>query len=111
MFDPGKLRHKVTFQRYNGTVDQYGDVRDDVEENWEDVRTTWAAIDPISGREFYAAAQSASEVTHKIRCRYFQGLSAAWRIRYKDRVFHIVSVIDWEMRNESYLIMVKELME
>ena len=111
MFDPGKLRHRVTFQRYNGTVDDNGDVRDDVEENWENVRTTWAAIDPVSGREFYAAAQSASEVTHKIRCRYFSGLSPSWRIRYRDRTFHIISVIDWEMRNESYLIMVKELME
>lgn len=141
MIDPGKFRQSVTFQRYNGTVDQYGDVRDDVDENWEDFKATRAAIDPLSGREFYAAEQSQSEVTHKIRCRYFRGLQAGMRIRcaagkqydcvagrarsgisqigsdpteHKDdlqRLFHIVSVIDWEERHESFLIMAKELVK
>ena len=111
MFDSGKMRHKVTFQRYDGTVDQYGDVRDDVEANWKDFRSTWAAIDPVSGREFYAAEQSQSEVTHKIRCRYFSGLTSGMRILHQGKKYHIVSVIDWELRHESYLIMAKELVE
>ena len=111
MFDSGKMRHRITFQQYNGMVDEYGDVRDDAEENWDDFRTTWAAIDPVSGREFYAAEQSQSEVTHKIRCRYFDGVKAGMRIVHKDRKYHIVSVIDWEMRHESFLIMAKELTE
>ena len=111
MFDSGKMRHRVTIQRYDGTVDDYGDVRDDVDENWADVKTTWAAIDPVSGREFYEAQQSQSEVTHKIRCRYFEGLTTACRILHQGRKFRIVSVIDWGMRHESYLIMAKELVE
>lgn len=111
MFDPGKMRHRVTFQRYNNTVDQYGDVRDDMDENWEDVKNTWAAIDPVSGKEFYAAEQSRSEVTHKIRCRYFDGLTPGMRIVHKNSKYHIISVIDWELRHESCLIMAKELVE
>lgn len=139
MIDPGKYRHRVTFQRYNGTVDRYGDVRDDVDENWEDFKTTRVAIDPLSGKEFYAAEQSQSEVTHKIRCRFFQGLQAGMRIccpagkqydciagsaqsgiaiinsdpgdhtEEMRRIFRIISVIDWEERHESFLIMAKEL--
>lgn len=111
MFDPGKLRHKVTFQQYNQTVDEHGDVRDDEEENWTDFKTTWASIDPVAGREFYAAEQSQSEVTHKIRCRYFAGLKAGMRIVHKTQKYHIISVIDWELRHESFLIMAKELVE
>lgn len=111
MFDPGKLRHVVSFQQYNRTVDECGDVRDDVAENWEDFKTTRASIEPLSGKEFYAAEQSQSEVTHKIRCRYFSGLKAEMRIRYKTRFFRILSVIDWEERHETYLIMAKELAE
>ena len=109
MTDPGKYRHRITIQRYDGTVDAYGDVRDDEDENWADIRTTWAAIDPVSGREFYAAEQSQSEVTHKIRCRYFEGLTPSDRIVHQGRKYRIISVIDWELRHESYLIMAKEL--
>jgi len=33
------------------------------------------------------------------------------RIVHQGRKYRIVSVIDWEMRHESFLIMVKELVE
>ena len=109
MIDPGKMRHLVNVQVYNRNVDSHGDVRDDVEDNWQTVRTIWAAIDPVSGREFYEADQSQSQVTHKVRCRFFPGLTTEQRLVYHGRTLEIVSVIDWEMRHESYLIMAKEL--
>ena len=115
MFDAGRMRDRSTFQIYNGATDSHGDIRDDLDENWTDVATVWAAIDPVSGKEFYAAEQSESEVTHKIRCRYFPWLKAELRIRYraKDtvRIFHIVSIIDWQNRHENVLIMAKELVQ
>lgn len=111
MIDPGKMRHRITFKQFNGERDEYGDPRDHDESNWKAVATVWAAIDPISGREFYEAGQSQSEVTHKIRCRYRPGLKNEMRIYYKSRRFHIVSIIDWEERHESLLIMAKELVE
>lgn len=109
MIDPGRMRHRITFQRFSGAQDSYGDplLADDSE--WDDVATLWAAIDPVSGREFYAAEQSQSEVTHKIRCRYCAGLQTAMRILYGPRKFRILSIIDWEERHESLLIMCKEL--
>lgn len=112
MIDPGKMRHSLTLQTYNKTVDGHGDVRDDDDENWSDTRTFWASIDPVSGREFYEAGQSQSQVTHKIRCRYFPGLKTEQRLVYHgERIFEIVSVIDWEDRHESYLIMARELVQ
>ena len=111
MTDPGKYAHRITFQRYDGTVDEYGDVRKDVDANWDDFKTAWAAVDPLSGREFYAAEQSQSEVTHKIRCRWFPGLKAEMRIVFGGRKFRIISVIDWQEAHESFLIMAKELVQ
>ena len=111
MTNPGKYRHLITFQKYDGTVDDYGDVRTDISENWDDFKTVWAAIDPISGKEFYAAEQSQSEVTHKVRCRYIAGIKAEMRIKYGNRLFKILSVIDWEERHEAMLIMAKEMVE
>ena len=110
MIDPGKMRHRITFQRFSGALDDFGDPLQMDDDNWADVATTWAAIDPISGREFYAAEQSQSEVSHKIRCRYRTGLDTAMRIAYGKRRFKIISLIDWEERHESLLLMCKEVL-
>ena len=110
MIDPGKMRHRITFQQFSGTLDDFGDPLQVDDDNWVDVATTWAAIDPISGREFYAAEQSQSEVSHKIRCRYRTGLDTAMRITYGKRRFKIISLIDWEERHESLLLMCKEVL-
>ena len=109
MIDPGKMRHRVTFQSFSGVVDSFGDPLQGDDSQWADVTTLWAAIDPVSGKEFYAAQQSQSEVSHKVRCRFRSGLTTAMRIKYGSRLFKILSVIDWEERHESLLIMCKEL--
>lgn len=109
MTDPGKMRHRITFQRFDGQRDDYGDPLEGEEEHWTDAASVWAEIKPVSGREFYAAQQSQSEMTHKVSCRYRSGLDTAMRIVYRDRVFKIVSIIDWEERHESLLVMCKEL--
>lgn len=109
MIDPGKMRYRITFQRFTGALGDFGDPLLADDDNWEDEVTLWAAIDPLSGREFYAAEQSQSEVSHKIRCRYRGGLTTAMRIKYGSRKFKIISIIDWEERHESLLILCKEL--
>ena len=111
MIDPGKMRHRISFRQFNGARGRRGDPLDRDDANWEPVATVWAAIDPVSGREFYEAGQSQSEVTHKIRCRYRGGLKNEMRIFYGTRRFEIASIIDWEERHESLLIMAKELVE
>lgn len=109
MIDPGKMRHRITFQRFDGTRDGFGDPLDTADQHWCDVATRWAAIDPISGREFYAAEQSQSEVSHKVRVRYLPGITTDMRILWQGRRLKILSVIDWEERHESLLLMCKEL--
>ena len=109
MIDVGKMRHRITFQSFSGAVDSFGDPLQGDDSQWTDVATLWAAIDPVSGKEFYVVQQSQSEVTHKVRCRYLPGLTTAMRIKYDGRLFKIISILDWEERHESLLIMCKEL--
>lgn len=111
MIDPGKMRKRIIFKKFNGAVDSYGEPLDMIESNWTEVHACWAAIDPVSGKEFYENNQSQSQVSHKIRCRWFEGLKTEMRIYYGARVFEIVSAINWEERGESFLIMAKELVE
>ena len=68
----GKLRHRVTLQEDQaaGTQDSYGQEVED----WQDVATVWAAVEPLQGREFLGGKQLVAEVTTRIRIRYFSGL-------------------------------------
>ena len=99
--DPGKLNHRITFQIQN---------LDSEEEEWNDIVTTWASINPISGREYYQAETINSDLTHKIRLRYRRGITPDMRILYKDRIFNIVSVINEYEKNAILQLMCRELM-
>lgn len=109
MTDPGKMRHRITFQAFNGTRNAYGEPLESDDANWTDFKSCYAAIDPVSGREFYEAQQSQSEVTHKLRTRYLAGITPTLRILCGTRKFKIISVLNWEERGESLLILAKEL--
>ena len=110
--DPGQLRHRVTFQAYDGAVDAYGDPMPEDDAHWTPVATVSASIDALRGRDFFAAEQAQSEVTHKLICRYRAGITSAMRIVMGDRRFDIVPPVrDPEERHQYLVLMVKELVE
>lgn len=75
----GEYRNRVTFQRLStATRDDAGQVT----ETWTDLATIWAAVDPLSSREYWSAEQVKSDVTHTIRFR-----SGAVAATSKDRVY------------------------
>ena len=67
----GMLRHRVTIQRYELVVDDYGAPLH--RESWKDVATVWASVEAMSGRDFFAARQEQSEVTHTAQMRVLHG--------------------------------------
>ena len=109
MIDTGKRRHHMALQEFDGALDDANQPLDHDDAHWHDVAHPWARVTPVSGREFYEAGQSDSEVTHKIDIRYRPGVRTDMRLKLGRRVFELISVIDWEERHESLLIMAKEL--
>ena len=75
---------------------------------WVDVVTTWAQISPVSGKEYFAQARETT-VSHRIYCRYRAGITPRMQIKFGDRVFRIISVLNWEERGEGLTIMCEEL--
>lgn len=98
--DPGKLNKRITFQLQD---------LDSEDEDWKDIATTWANINPISGKEYYSAETINSDLTHKIRLRYRKGITPDMRILYNGRIFYIVSVINEFERNSTLQLMCREL--
>lgn len=99
-----KLRHRITFQKTSGDKTTLGDYEDD----WKDVATVWAQISPVSGREYFTQVRETT-VSHKIYCRYRKKITPQMRIKYGNRIFRIISVLNWEERNQGLTIMCEEL--
>lgn len=74
----GRLRNKVTLQRRAETRNAVGEI----EVAYVDVLDAWASIEPILGREYFAAQQVQADVTTRIRVRYMPEAQPTMRIKF-----------------------------
>lgn len=88
-----KLNKRITIQQKGRTEDDAGyPVPDPM--GWEDVVTIWASREPVSGREFFAAADTKYEKTVRWRIRYRSDIKEGMRLVNDGRDYHIYAVID-----------------
>jgi len=74
---------------------------------WSDLAetpTTWAAVEPIGGREFFDAARVNADITHRIRIRYRTDVTERMRALIGSRVFDIEAVLEMVPRQELHLM-------
>lgn len=97
----GRLRHSVTIQKLQeGSPDQTAEGADDVD--WTAHLSNIAAeVEPLSGRELFAAQEWHSEVTTRIRIRYRSTITAAMRVVFGSRYYNIRHIIDPLERHEE----------
>lgn len=69
----------------------------------------YAAIWPVSAREQIQADQIAMSITHRIRMRYRRVLKPDWRIKYLNRYFNIISIINPNESNKMLDLLCKEV--
>jgi len=103
--NPGELRHRITIQQLSSSQDTYGENVD----TWVDVATVYAAVNPISGRELFAAEKENSEITHRVKIRYRSGITPDMRVLFEGREFSIMYVIDYKERHIELQLMCKEM--
>jgi SPP1 family predicted phage head-tail adaptor len=75
---------------------------------WTTAAEIYAAIWPVSAKETIEAAQATMTITHRIRIRYRANIKSSWRIKFANRYFNIVSIIDQNMQHKWLDILVKE---
>ena len=102
----GDLDQRVTVERQQGGFDELGQPLPD---NWAPLFSCWAAVEPLTGREYIAAAAAVSEVTAKIRLRYRPGVLGTDRVIHDGTVYQIQSVIDLRSGNRELHLMCKAL--
>jgi len=87
----GLLRNYITIQEPTET-----NTNGERTLTWSEYKTCWAAVIPVSGREWFDGQQTNSEVTHRIRTRYLSGVTTKMRITWDSRTFAIQSVINMD---------------
>jgi SPP1 family predicted phage head-tail adaptor len=100
----GKLTERITIQSLTLGQDTFGDPT----KTWTDFETVWASVEPLQGREYYAAQQMQSEVTTRFRIRYLEGLDTTMSIMYAGERYNIISIIDPNERHRELHLMAKK---
>lgn len=85
MLEAGRLRHRVRIERYDYVSDSDGEAVQDpdtgeIAREWVLVAEVWAAIEPLSAREFIQSQATQSQVTARIVIRHRDDLDAGMRI-------------------------------
>ena len=101
--NPGELRHRITLQTLETVVNDNGF---EVEE-WIDLRTVWASIKNLHGREYFEAAAVQKENIVKFTIRYLAELDTSMKILFKGKHYNITSIDN--IRYESKFIEIKAL--
>jgi SPP1 family predicted phage head-tail adaptor len=104
-----ELRHFIVFQSRDTGQDTSGQQM----VTWTDAFSTWAKIEPLSGRELFAAHGVNSEVTHRITTRYRAEFAvpsdiAAMRVVFNGRFFNLHPSTTMEERNLEVQVMATE---
>lgn len=103
----GDLRHRITVQYPVEAQDSAGQPI----ATWKDLFTCWAAIEPISGREFTMTQQTGTEAQIRIRIRARPvKLSGKMRVLFGTRIFELVAPpINVQERNREVHLMCREV--
>jgi SPP1 family predicted phage head-tail adaptor len=102
-FTAQDLAHQVTLQRLTTTTNEYGET----ETVWTTYAEPFARVDPLVGREYFAAAQVNAEASVKFTLRYRDDVKASDRLIYGSDTFDIQSAIDIGGRHRETLIYAK----
>jgi SPP1 family predicted phage head-tail adaptor len=103
--NPGRLNKRVNIIYYENSRNEYGEPT----KERKVLRTVWAAISPLLGRNYFAAQQVQTEATTKINTRYFSDIKRNMFIEYGDITYEIIDIQDVNMRHEELVIYCKEV--
>jgi SPP1 family predicted phage head-tail adaptor len=105
----GNLRHQIVIEQRSATQDSFGGLP----ETWSTLKTVYAEIQPLSGREKEAAQAINVDISHQINIRYQSAfadprVTAAYRVRFGSRLFNIHASMNVDERNQEITLLASE---
>jgi len=105
--DIGRTNKRITFCRYEEKENGLSQM----EQALTEIKTVWASVEPTRGREYQEAQRVRPELTYKITTRYHKEVTQDMFIKYKNRFFNIVSIINVREKNAMLEIICTEKIE
>ena len=105
--DIGRTNKRITFCRYEEKENDLSQM----EQVLTEIKTVWASVEPTRGREYQEAQRVRPELTYKITTRYHKEVTPDMFIKFKDRFFSIVSIINVREKNAMLEIICTEKIE
>lgn len=98
--NPGKLDKRLVFQ----TKDEDAKSPDgEPIDGYKDSFTVWGSFIFLKGRKYFEAAAANSEVQGETEIRYRTDVNADMKMKYKNMIYEIVSVIPTERHTLSIM--------
>lgn len=88
--DIGRTNKRITFCKY----EERENALSQTEQTLIEVKTVWASVEPTRGREYQEAQRIRPELTYKVTTRYHKGITPDMLIKFKERYFEIISIIN-----------------
>lgn len=92
----GELKHRITFQVLSSVVNENGFET----ENYEDLKTVWAKVTNLHGKEYFEAATIQKEKTVKFIIRAIEGLDESMKILFQGRNYNITFIDNIKYENK-----------
>lgn len=102
--DIGRTNKRITFCKY----EEKENALLQTEQVLTDIKTVWASVEPTRGREYQEAQRIRPELAYKITTRYHKEITPDMFIKFKDRFFNIVTIINVKEKNEMLEIICTE---
>jgi SPP1 family predicted phage head-tail adaptor len=97
----GRLKHRLTLQRYGEAQDPNTGA---IIEGWETLGSFNASVEGVSGREFLAANAEQSATTWRITLRYRSDILGSDRLVMGETVFNISAILPDNNRTRLVLM-------
>lgn len=88
--DPGRLRTELSLRAAAPVPDGMGGHT----EEWSEVATVFALVEPVSASAGFAAGQTTETVTHRVTIRHRPDVASGMRFEKGGRILEIVTVHD-----------------
>ena len=98
--EAGKLRHRIGIERLNHSAQDPS--TGDIVQAWEPLKTVYAAVEPVSGKEFIQSAATQAQISARITVRHTD-VTQADRIVHKGLFYNIHAVLPDRVSGLDYL--------
>jgi SPP1 family predicted phage head-tail adaptor len=88
--EAGRLRHRIVLQSPSYAQDP---TTGEMVPSWVSEGEAWAAVEPLSAKEFIAAQSTQAQIDTRIVIRYRSDVAANWRATHRGKIFNIHGVL------------------